>query len=127
MYEYKAKVINVVDGDTLDLDLDLGFDTHIVGGDNGRIRLYGINTPEKTGATKEAGLKAKAFVEAAVLGKYVTVQTMKDKNEKFGRILGTILYTDVAAIPGTVNVTTKNLAKELIAAGLGVEYFGGKR
>lgn len=120
MYEYKARVINVVDGDTLDLDIDLGFDTHIVGGDNGRIRLYGINTPEKTGATKEAGLKAKVFVVDAVLGKEVVVKTMKDKNEKFGRILGTIIYKDAAGLE-------LNLAQELIKAGLGVEYFGGKR
>jgi micrococcal nuclease len=117
MYEYRAKVINVVDGDTIDLDIDLGFDMHIVGGDNGRIRLFGVNTPEKSGATKEAGIKATDFVKAAVLDKYVTVQTVKDKSEKYGRILGTVLYDSAM----------KNLSKELIAAGLGVEYFGGKR
>jgi micrococcal nuclease len=122
MYEYKAKVINVVDGDTLDLDIDLGFDTHIVGGERGRIRLYGINTPEKTGATKEAGLKATEFTKAAVLGKTVTVRTIKDKQEKFGRLLGTIIYRQ-----DLISVIDLDLAKELIAAGLGVEYFGGKR
>ncbi len=62
-YEYKAKLIKVVDGDTLDVQIDLGFNIF----QNIRVRLLGVNTPETYGVKKESieykkGMKAKQFV-----------------------------------------------------------------
>ncbi len=67
MYEYKATIVKVVDGDTVDVDIDLGFDTWL---HNQRIRLYGIDTPEcRTRNKKEKahGLLAKAYVQKALV------------------------------------------------------------
>ena len=61
MYEYNAKIVNVVDGDTFDLDIDLGFHITI----RERVRLLGIDTPEKRGAAeeKELGLAVTRYVK----------------------------------------------------------------
>jgi endonuclease YncB( thermonuclease family) len=62
MYEYNCTIVRVVDGDTVDVDIDLGFDTWIHGE---RIRLYGVDTPEcrsRSATEKKAGLLAKGFV-----------------------------------------------------------------
>ena len=61
MYEYKCKVVRVVDGDTVDVDIDLGFDVWL---SKQRVRLYGVDTPESRTRDKEEkkyGLRAKAF------------------------------------------------------------------
>ena len=62
MYEYPCKIIRVIDGDTVDVDIDLGFAVWLK---KQRIRLYGVDTPESRTSDKEEkkyGLKAKAFV-----------------------------------------------------------------
>lgn len=115
VYHYRATVEKVVDGDTIDLHIDLGFDI----GYNLRVRLYGVNTPEKVGATKVAGLAATKFTKDAVEGKSVTIQTFLDKTEKFGRILARVFYT--------VDGAEKCLNDDLISSGNAVAYFGGKR
>ena len=115
---YKAEVIKIVDGDTVDLMVDLGFDIH----HEIRVRLYGVNTPESRTSDSEEkirGLAAKDFTmkwlkESEVL----FVQTVKDKTEKYGRILGK-LYSDEKC--------TSCLNEELVKSGNAVEYFGGKR
>lgn len=92
MFKYSTKVINVVDGDTIDVDIDLGFDIH----HTTRIRLVGINTPEirnKNVEEKNKGLVAKARVEELVLGKTILLETLKDRTEKYGRYLG-IVYLE---------------------------------
>ena len=82
-YEYtKCKVIRVIDGDTVRVDVDLGCDTHV----NLTLRLAGIDAPEM--GTPE-GVAAKAYLEA-VIGSPVTVRTIKDRREKFGRYLAYI-------------------------------------
>jgi endonuclease YncB( thermonuclease family) len=84
MYEYKAYVERVVDGDTVDLTIDLGFHTYVVK----RVRLSRINAPERF---TEEGKLAKAFVENALaVGMEVVVQTQLDSKDKYGRILGEI-------------------------------------
>lgn len=100
MFEYAAKVTRVVDGDTLDLDIDLGFSVTF----NIRVRLLGVDTPETFGVKRDseeyaAGVEARKFVEdfVAMNGGRVTVQTVKDKKGKFGRYLATIHAGDVAA------------------------------
>ena len=115
LYHYRAKVTNVVDGDTIDLHIELGFDV----GFDLRVRLYGVDTPEKVGATKAAGLAATAFTKAAVLGKDVTIETIADKTEKFGRFLAKVYY-DAAGVETCLN-------DMLISSGNAVAYFGGKK
>jgi micrococcal nuclease len=89
MYEYNCKIVRVVDGDTVDVDIDLGFDTWKCGE---RIRLYGIDTPEcrtRNATEKAAGFLAKAFVEDVLHVGGIYKLTTRDKG-KYGRYLGTI-------------------------------------
>ena len=90
MYEYHVKkVTNVVDGDTIDVDIDLGFDISF----SSRVRLAGIDTPESrttNKAEKVLGLEAKEYVKSKIKdAKEVIIKTEKmDSSEKYGRILG---------------------------------------
>lgn len=92
MYEYKATLLKVVDGDTVDVDIDLGFGVCLR---NQRVRIKGIDTPEsrtKNKIEKLFGIAAKNRLEQ-LLTKDVVLKTFKDKDgedakEKFGRILG---------------------------------------
>jgi micrococcal nuclease len=89
MYEYNCTIVRVVDGDTVDVDIDLGFDTWRRGE---RIRLYGVDTPEcrsRNAVEKKAGLLAKGFVIQALHEGGTYKLTTKEKG-KFGRYLGTI-------------------------------------
>lgn len=89
MYTYNAKILDWIDGDTCDLEIDLGFRILV----KVRVRLYGINSPEIKGETREEGLRAKAFVEDNCKpGSAVVVKTYKDKQEKFGRYLAEIWF-----------------------------------
>ncbi len=92
MYEYPCKIVRVVDGDTVDVDIDLGFSHWI---HNERIRLFGVDTPEcrtRDAEEKAAGLVAKKFVEDALhVGGTYTLST-KEKG-KFGRYLGVIFIS----------------------------------
>ena len=95
MYEYRATIRRVVDGDTVDVTLDLGFNILY----NSRIRLLGIDTPESRTrdlVEKEAGLRAKDRVEGLCPpGSIVTLRTTIDKGDKYGRILGEIFVGGV--------------------------------
>jgi len=96
MYEYKCKVVRVVDGDTVDVDIDLGFDVWL---SKQRVRLYGVDTPESRTRDKEEkkyGLRAKAFVEYHLpLESSQILRTRVDKSRgKFGRILGEFVVDD---------------------------------
>ena len=90
MYEYHVKkVTNVVDGDTIDVDIDLGFDISF----SSRVRLAGIDTPESRTtdkAEKVLGLEAKEYIKSKIKdAKEVVIKTEKmDSSEKYGRILG---------------------------------------
>jgi len=88
MYEYRVKVIKVVDGDTVDVDIDLGFGVWLK---KQRIRLYGIDTPESRTRDKEEkkyGKAASAFLKAHLKIGVPVLRTKKDGKGKFGRILG---------------------------------------
>lgn len=116
MYRYRAIVIKVIDGDTVDVDLDLGFDVWLR---KQRVRLYGIDTPESRTRDleeKKFGLLAKNFIlEHCPIGSEIIVQTHKDDARgKFGRILGELIVED-----GTLN-----LNKHMISEHMAVEYFG---
>ena len=101
MYEYSAKVRRVVDGDTVDVDIDLGFSITMT---KQRIRMYGINAPEsrtKDLKEKERGLKAKAYLKTLLGTGSVILKTQIDGRGKYGRILGTFI---VETGDGLVNV-----------------------
>ena len=87
MYEYKAVITNVVDGDTFDMDIDLGFNIHIYE----RVRLLDIDTPEKFGKEKELGLLVKEYAECEFLGMNVVIKSEKAdiaaETDSFGRWL----------------------------------------
>ena len=96
MFEYYVKkVTKVVDGDTIDVDIDLGFDISF----SSRVRLAGIDTPESRTADKmekALGLEAKAYLKHEIeAAKTVVIKTEKmDSSEKYGRILGWVYLDD---------------------------------
>ena len=94
MFEYRCKRIKVVDGDTIDVDIDLGFGVWLR---NQRVRLYGIDTPESRTRDleeKKYGLAAKDFLVKWTSGGELKIKTHKDERGKFGRILGEIWAFD---------------------------------
>ena len=90
MYEYKCKVKRVVDGDTMDVILDLGFDVHHAV----RVRLAGIDTPESRTRDldeKARGKLSKAFLKESIKGKKIVLKTkIKDSRGKFGRVIAEV-------------------------------------
>ena len=94
MYEYRVEIKRVVDGDTVDVDIDLGFGIWMR---NERIRLMGIDTPESRTRDleeKKYGLAAKKFLQNLLDDEGgITLKTDKDAEGKFGRILGTFYRT----------------------------------
>lgn len=87
LYTYRASVISVYDGDTLTVDIDLGFSVIMR---HQTVRLARINAPELRGATAEQGLKSRDALRDKVLGKSVVLKTFKDSREKYGRWLGEV-------------------------------------
>ena len=118
MYEYRFDLDRVVDGDTIDVNLDLGFDVVLK---KQRIRLHGLNTPASRTRDleeKQYGLAAKARLkELLENGETLSLRTAIDKKArgKYGRILGTI-YADGI-----------NLNQQLLDEGHAIEYFGGTK
>ena len=92
MYEYKCKMVRVVDGDTVDVDIDLGFGVWLR---KQRIRMYGIDTPESRTSDDEEkiyGKAASAFLTKWTNAGDLTLKTFKDGKGKYGRILGELWY-----------------------------------
>lgn len=118
-YWYTAHLVRVVDGDTIDVILDLGCDVLR----RERIRLYGVNAPESKGATAPAGKAAKDFLVAQLGQEPFLIHTIRDKSEKFGRLLGDV-FLPIKAL-GVFDPVSVN--KRLIDAGHAVAYFGGAR
>ena len=110
MYTYKAHVLRTIDGDTCELDVDLGFSIHV----RQHVRLLGINAPEHDTAE---GKKAAAYLSGMIPnGVELTVETVRDKSEKYGRTLGKLVLKDGRVVND-----------EMVKAGLAKPYFGGKR
>ena len=113
MYEYGCKVTRVVDGDTVDVILDLGFSIlHKC-----RVRLYGIDTPESRTRDKDEKVRGKLaskFLQDAIDNgtKVVLRSKLKDSKGKYGRVLGEIIVDDI------------NLNVSMIESYLAVAYFG---
>ena len=120
MYEYRAKVLKIVDGDTVDVDIDLGFGVWLK---DERVRIMGIDTPESRTSDKTEkvfGLAAKERLKE-LLGKQTILKTQVDKSGedmkgKFGRILGDFIGTDGRLV-----------TEVMIEEGHCVPYFGGSK
>lgn len=91
LYHYKAKIVEVYDGDTCTIDIDLGLHTWIKGE---KIRLTRINAPELRGTERTKGLKSRDFLRSLILDKEVFIETIKDKKEKYGRYLAEVWLED---------------------------------
>jgi endonuclease YncB( thermonuclease family) len=113
MYEYSCTVDRVVDGDTIDVVLDLGFDIMF----KSRVRLYGIDTPESRTRDKDEKVRGKmagSFLKDAVdNGTQVVIQTkLKDSRGKYGRVLGNVIVDGL------------NINETMVKNYLAVAYFG---
>lgn len=112
-YIYNCNLVRIVDGDTLDADIDLGFSTVL---SKQRIRLAGIDTPEsrtRNLAEKALGLEAKKLLTHLCSDGFVLESLGKGK---YGRILG-VLFDEHGF----------SINQKLVIAGLAVEYWGGKK
>ena len=126
MYVYKAKLDRIIDGDTVDAVIDLGFDVSV----HKRIRLAGIDTPESRTRDleeKERGLASKARLEEMLkVGECI----LESKEVgKYGRVLGTLFIEKISednltAEPQTIQI---NINETLVREGYAVEYWGGKK
>ena len=119
MWTYRAKVVRVIDGDTVDVDVDLGFG---IWQKNERVRIMGIDTPEsrtRDKIEKKFGLAAKAKLKSLLGPKPVLQTTISKKGEdmkgKFGRVLGDFL------------VDGKLVTEIMCKTGHAVPYFGGAK
>jgi micrococcal nuclease len=88
-YVYKAFVVSIFDGDTITVNIDLGFDVWLK---EQKIRLQGINAPEVRGEQRTQGIKSRNRLIELILNKEVIIETVKDKKEKFGRWLGKVYF-----------------------------------
>lgn len=119
MYEYHVhRVTHVVDGDTIDCAIDLGFDVSV----DRRVRLAGIDTPESRTTDlieKAAGLDAKDWLTRHLVGaqKIVIRTQLADSNEKYGRVLGTLF----------VNGDPMSLNDRMVGLGYAWGYDGGTK
>lgn len=102
MWEYNAKVVRVIDGDTAEFDIDLGFNLHYIA----KVRLAGINAPEMR---TEAGPAAKARLIELLVGPLIIGTTLNKEFEKYGRVLG-VVYTP-----------TLNVNQQMITEGFAVK------
>ena len=121
MFEYYAKLNRVVDGDTIDVDVDLGFDIW----HKARVRMMGIDTPESRTRNleeKALGLASKARLKELLKDRKVKLETSKEGKGKFGRILATVWACDKKGIEPDINCNTR-----LIEEGHARPYHGGKK
>jgi|TARA_R100000781_G_scaffold45408_1_gene30753 micrococcal nuclease len=115
MYEYKVTVDRVIDGDTVDVDIHLGFNVVL---SKQRVRLHGIDTPESRTRNKEEkvrGLISKEYLKNICESSSIRLKS-KDRG-KFGRILG-VLYKDDETI---------SINQKMCEEGFAVPYFGGNK
>jgi micrococcal nuclease len=125
MYEYRCNVVKIVDGDTVDVDIDLGFGVWLK---DERVRMMGIDTPESRTSDKVEklfGLAAKSKLKE-LLGKTAVLKTQvnkdgEDMKGKFGRILGDFDVYDI------VKDAWRPATDVLIETGNAVAYFGGSK
>ena len=105
MYEYKAQVVKVYDGDTITVNIDLGFSILFNGQ---KIRLARINAPELRGSTLEQGRASRDTLRDLVLNKWVIIKTQKDKKGKYGRWLGEVILNGLCINDEMVRLNQAN-------------------
>lgn len=118
VWKYEAQIIRVVDGDTIVCDIDQGMNHW---SRNQYVRLAGINAPEKTGATKEAGLAAADYLNGLLPDPPAVVWLVTiayKETEKYGRILARVYTED----PWTETVTVPSANQLMIDGGHAVQY-----
>jgi micrococcal nuclease len=123
MYNYNATCIKVVDGDTIDAEIDLGFDIKVTK----RIRLGGINAPEsrtRNKVEKKLGLAAKERLKEMMEGAANCFELESQELGKFGRVIGRLHIDKIA---GKDQITKVCVNDCLVKEGHAVEYDGGKR
>jgi micrococcal nuclease len=126
MYEYKAVVDRVVDGDTIDVTIDLGFSVW----KKMRVRMEGINTPESRTRDleeKKRGLAAKDRLKSILEFNNNKCVLKVSGVGKYGRALATVLVESLSPLNGEDGITLIDVNKQLIEEGHAVEYWGGKR
>lgn len=94
MYHYHAQVIRVIDGDTYELKVDVGFYMHMQN-PKFRFRLLGCDTPEVRGETREQGEMVAEYVRNLIEGKWVEIYTEKSETDNFGRWLAAIIVDGI--------------------------------
>lgn len=104
-YVYDAKIVRVIDGDTFDFEIDLGFSIHV----KERLRLYGVNTPEIKSAERSEGLKVKKYVTGLILNK--TFEILVYKKGKYGRYVADLMLTKKERL--SVHLYKKKMAKRI--------------
>ena len=117
MYEYRVEIVRVIDGDTVDVNIDLGFGVWMK---KERVRLYGIDTPEsrtRDKVEKIYGNIAKQYLKDSLKKGVPVLRTHKDKAGKYGRILGEMLYINEEG-------EMININQDMIKKNLAVEYHG---
>ena len=123
MYNYNATCVRVVDGDTIDAMIDLGFGVHV----KKRIRLSGINAPEsrtRNLVEKKLGLAAKERLKEMLEGAANCFELESKELGKYGRVLGRLHINKLA---GKETLTQVCINDCLVKEGHAVEYDGGKR
>jgi micrococcal nuclease len=126
MYEYKAIVNRVVDGDTIDVTIDLGFSVW----KKMRVRMEGINTPESRTRDleeKKRGLAAKDRLKEILEFNNNKCVLKVSGVGKYGRALATVLVESLSPLNGEDGITLIDVNKQLIEEGHAIEYYGGKR
>ena len=125
MYDYKCRIVRIVDGDTVDVDIDLGFGIWVRGE---RVRIHGIDTPEsrtRDKVEKMFGLASKKYVQDILKkGSIQTLVTEKPGDQakgKFGRILGKFRLYD------SVTDSWMFMGDIMIREGYAVPYQGGSK
>ena len=125
MYEYRAKLVKVVDGDTVDVDIDLGFGIWMK---DERVRIMGIDTPESRTRDKveklfgkAASARVKELLEEDIILKTQIARNGEDMKGKYGRILGDF------AVERFEDGKQEMLTDVLVAEGHAVAYFGGSK
>jgi len=92
LYRYNARCTSVYDGDSITIDIDLGFNHWML---NQKIRLFGINTHEVRGAERPSGLIARDRLRGLIEGRDIILASHRDRAGKYGRWLGTIYIDDI--------------------------------
>lgn len=116
MYTYRALVTSVYDGDTITVDIELGFG---IVARKQKIRLANINTPEVRGEEREAGLISRDVLREKILHKQIIITTFKDKKGKYGRYVGEILKEEEILSEGVTTSTLVNVNNWLVENGYG--------